>query len=229
MTERVRGLSPLGLSRTTAIKLAALASLVYGPAVAGTTDAPEAARSAGYGGDQWQKLSKGRVVTRMASSQGNPPLSEGNGAFVIAVPWRHAFDQIGRIEDAPKYSSCLKAMEILMRAHRDGRTDVKARETHKTLWMSARYTLDYQQDPDRREIRWQLDPGAQNDVARMSGSWRFIPLDENRTLVTYRLVGSSGRALPAAIEDFFAARMLPGFLKGVRAQVEQTHQRGGRR
>ena len=115
-------------------------------------DVPEPARSAGYVGDDWSKLARGKVITRMASSHGNPPVSEGAGAFVIAMPWRHAFDQIGRIEDTPKYSSCLKAMEILMRAQRNGRTDVKARETHKTLWMTARYTLDYQEDLDRREI-----------------------------------------------------------------------------
>jgi hypothetical protein len=209
--------------------MAAVLVLSLARSATAADDVPEPARSAGYVGDDWSKLARGKVITRMASSHGNPPVSEGTGAFVVAMPWRHAFDQIGRIEDTPKYSSCLKAMEILMRAQRVGRTDVKARETHKTLWMTARYTLDYQEDLDRREIRWQLDPAAQNDVARMSGSWRFIPLDTNRTLVTYRLAGSSGRALPAVIEDFFAARMLPGFLEGVREQVEQTHRRGGHR
>ena len=209
--------------------VAVVALLLASPSRAVAADVPEAARAAGYGADDWPKLTKGKVITRMDASRGDPPVSEGRGAFIIAVPWRHAFDQIGRIEEMPKYSSCLKAMEILMRVSREKRTEIKARETHKTLWITARYTLDYEEDPERREIRWKLDPTAQNEVTRMSGSWTFVPLDDNRTLVTYRLTGSSGRALPATIEDFFAARMLPGFLKGVREEVEKAHARGAHR
>jgi hypothetical protein len=205
----------------TAVLLLTLAS------AAPAADVPESVRSAGYGPDDWQKLAKGKVITRVAPASGPPGAREGSGAFVTSVPWRHAFEQLGRIEEMPNYSSCLKPMEILMRASRAGRNDIKARETHKTLWITARYTLDYQEDPDRREIRWKLDPAAQNDVTRMSGSWTFIPLDGDRTLVTYRLVGSSGAALPAALEDFFAARMLPGFLTEVRQQIERAHARGG--
>ena len=215
-----------GWIRADTISAVTLVLLLMFASRAAGADVPETVRSAGYGSDEWQKLTKGKVITRMARAQGDPPVSEGSGAFVTSVPWRHAFDQLGRIEEMPNYSSCLKAMQILMRVSRAGRIDIKARETHKTLWIAARYTLDYQEDLDRREIRWKLDPAAQNDVTRMSGSWAFIPLDGTRTLVTYRLIGSSGRALPAAIEDFFAARMLPSFLKEVRQQIEKAHARG---
>jgi hypothetical protein len=187
---------------------------------------PDAVRREGVPPDDWKKLAAGEIVARITPAQGQPPQSFAAGAVIIAVPWQHAFEQIGRVEQQAEYSSCLKAMEVLMRASRNGTEIIKTRETHKSLWMTAHYSLDYVEDPERREIRWQLDPGAKNDVARMSGAWRFIPLDDERTLVTYRVLGSSGRALPHEIEDYFAKMMLPGFLKSVRKHVEGAHAYG---
>ncbi len=186
---------------------------------------PEAVSKEGFSAAQWESLAAGEIVSLVRPSVGKPPETYAAGAVVIGVPWQHAFEQISRVEEMPEYSSCLKAMQVLMRVTREGSTSIKTRETHKSLWITARYTLDYQADLERREIRWQLDPGANNDVTRMSGVWRFIPLNQ-RTLVTYRMVGSSGRALPPKLEDYFASLMLPGFLKGVRKHVEDAHARG---
>lgn len=186
---------------------------------------PEAVSKEGFSVAQWETLAAGELVSLVRPSAGKSPETYAAGAVVIGVPWQHAFEQISRVEEMPEYSSCLKAMQVLMRVKREGGTSIKTRETHQSLWITAHYTLDYQADLERKEIRWQLDPGANNDVTRMSGVWRFIPLDQ-RTLVTYRVVGSSGRALPAKLEDYFASLMLPGFLKGVRKHVEDAHARG---
>lgn len=136
-------------------RVAVAALLLALPSRAVAADVPEAARAAGYGADDWQKLTKGKVIARMDASRGNPPVSEGRGAFIIAVPWRHAFDQIGRIEEMPKYSSCLKAMEI------------------------------------------------------------------RKSPIAARFAGGSIRRR--------RTRMLPGFLKGVREEVEKGHARGAHR
>ena len=194
------------------------------PALASAQAMPEAVKREGLAQADWKKVSSGEVVSHVVRSSDRESFAAG--AVIMAVPWKHAFDQIGRVEEQGEYSSCLKALQVLMKTTRDGRTYVKTREAHKSLWLTARFTLDYQEDPERREIRWQLDPGAANDVTRMTGAWRFIPLDEGRTLVTYRTVGSSGAAIPQEIQDYFASMMLPGFLKAVRKHVEDAHARG---
>ena len=81
-------------------------------------------------------------------------------------------------------------------------------------------------DPDKRQIRWRLDPTAQNDVVRMSGGWLFVPLSDDSTLAIYSLSGSSGGALPKVMEDYFKKMMVPGFLETIRTRVEAAHAAG---
>lgn len=201
---------------TPAASLSLAAVLALASAAPGV---PAAVQNAGITTEQWKKLARGEVVSHLEAGREKPPLSRGSGAFIVALPWTKAFDRIGQVENLPEYSSCLKTLQLLMRATHDGQTSIKTRETHQSLWIRAQYTLDYVEDLDAREIRWSLDPKAQNDVAQMTGAWRFIELDAEHTLVTYRLAATSGRALPPVIEDYFTGVMLPTFLNGVRDYV----------
>lgn len=204
----------------------ALLILTTAPPSPSAVDVGALRKGEGISDDDWQRLKAGDVITHRTPSRGKPPVGEGRGAFIIVVPAQHVFEQLGRVEEMPEYSTCLKAIQVLLRAQHDGGSHIKARETHQSLWMKASYTLDYQEDRERNVIRWSLDPRALHDVVKMSGSWRVVALDDTSTLVLYRISASAGRALPPVIEDYFAGMMMPGYLKNVRAHIEKAHARG---
>ena len=111
--------------------------------LAGSQPMPAAVQQSGITEQDWRKLAAGEIVIKSTPSTRENPHSSAEGALVIKVPWRHAFEQIGRHEEMLESSSCMKAMEVILQATRDGKTLVKARETHQSLWMKATYTLDY--------------------------------------------------------------------------------------
>ncbi len=184
---------------------------------------PEEASAFGVTDAEWTSLGEGKVVVR-----GDVPGETSDGAragamgiVVVRAPWTAAFAVVGDHERAREYSRCTKAVEILRRDSHDGREFVKAREVHKALWITMRYTVDFVHDPEAREIRWTLDPQAHNDVKDNSGAWRFIPLSGDRTLVAYRVAGVPGK-LPRFMLDFFVRRDLPRYLSALRRLVEAT-------
>lgn len=190
------------------------------------SEMPGPVRQTGLSEEDWGRLSVGEVVVKATSASDSRGEKTAKGAVVIQAPWRHAFDQIGLHEEMLESSSCMKAMEVVLQAARGGTSAMKVKETHQSLWMKASYTLDYVHDPDKRQIRWQLDPTAKNEVLRMSGGWSFLPLSEDKTLAIYWLSGRSGGAMPQAVEDYFKKMMVPGFLETTRRRVEAAHAAG---
>ena len=184
--------------------------------------APAEVAAEGLGEADWDSLKRGEVVVRGAA-RGDTATEAMRVAGVIIVDSAasdvYAF--VARHERQPEYSRCTKAVEILSRTEADGgREVVKVRETHKSLWITMRYTVDYTHDPSLREIRWTLDPAARNDVRDNRGSWRVVDIGSARSLVVYRIVGVPGN-LPRFLVDYFVRKDLPTFLRAIRERIEE--------
>ncbi len=184
----------------------------------GKSSVPTEASELGVTPVEWESLTKGKVVVRGAAGK-NGADARAAAFVLVGAPWTAAFSFVGDHTRAPEYSRCTKSVEIVARESRDGRELVKSRETHKALWITMRYTVDFVHDPAAREIRWALDPTAHNDVKDNSGAWRFVPLPGNRTLVAYRVSGIPGR-LPRFMLDLFVRKDLPRYLAELRRLVE---------
>ena len=211
--------------RTLLLLSAAVAATASTPGLESAV--PAEARKEGIRADEWRELLRGSVVVRgrtaSAESPGQP--ERAAGFVVVGAPWDTAYRFLARHELQPEYSRCTKAVAILDQREIDGFERVKSRETHKTLWITMRYTVDYVHDPGQREIRWALDPTARNDVADNRGSWRLIELGPDRSLAVYRVTGIPGK-IPRFMLDYFVRKDLPRFLRTVRARVEAAA--GGR-
>lgn len=217
--------------RTTACLLACLTTALSTahvsmarPERADRTLAPLPAEVAAEGlreGD-WDSLIDGGVVVRgRTKSNATTEAIQAAGFIIVEAPASAAYAFVARHERRPEYSRCTKAVEILSREEAErGRETVKVRETHKSLWITTRYTVDYTHDPGLREIRWALDPAARNDVRDYRGSWRLIELGPGRSLIAYRIAGVPGK-LPSFLIDYFVRQDLPAFLRAVRKRVEE--------
>lgn len=68
------------------------------------------------------------------------------------------------------------------------------------------------------QARWNYVEGSGN-VRESTGSWTLIPLDQERTVVVYRVLTDPGGMLPAWIVDYAAPRTLRRVLRAVRDRV----------
>ena len=172
----------------------------------------------------WDSLEGGdAVVWGRNKGDATTEVMRAAGFIIVEAPASTAYSFVTRHERRPEYSRCTKAVEILSRGEEDGGRDVvKARETHRSLWITMRYTVDYTHDPGLREIRWTLDLAARNDVSANRGSWRIIDLGPGRSLVVYRIAGAPGEGkLPRFLIDYFIRKDLPAFLRALRERVEE--------
>lgn len=197
----------------------ALLALVAGPAWAGPL--PDAARERGLRVADWKKLEAGETVVRVEESASGTPGKVAVGFVLIRAGWEQVFDVVSDRERHPEYSSCLKSLVVLSRDEEDDVKKIKVREKHESMRFKRRYTVDYEDDFEGKEIRWSLDKTAKNDVQELEGSWRFVPLDESATLVEARMSGTGG-SMPRFIEEQMSKVGLAKSLAETKARVEAT-------
>lgn len=168
---------------------------------------------------EWKRLQAGETVVRTAKAVGAPGGEAVIGFIIVKDGWERVFDEVADRERRPGYSVCLKSFVVLSREVSGGVEVVKGRETHEALGMKRRYTVDYEDDRAQKQIRWALDQSAQNDVAQLVGSWRFFPLEADKTLLVARFAGTGG-GLPAFLQELMARINLGKTLEETKARVE---------
>ncbi len=201
-----------------------LVSYIGPPAeAAADTGAPVArvATAEGLTEKETKRLLRGDVVIRGSIEKGGGRTAGGGEAYVlVSAGWKRAFELLAPHERAPEYLGCLESVSVLGRG-REGEVErAKVRETHASMGIRMRYTIDYVHDPARREIRWALDPAAENDMTENSGIWRFVPVDGARTLLVYSLRGASDAWYPAFVERYFLKTGMKKMLVAVKKRVE---------
>jgi len=92
-------------------------------------------------------------------------------------------------------------------------------------------TNHYATKPNLQLVALELDEHTYERIPlaeASEGRWRLVPVDEgSSTLVRYEAVMSSGRAVPAFVQDILMRRSLRKLLASLRTETERRHARIG--
>lgn len=102
------------------------------------------------------------------------------------------------------------------------RTEAGPVDVHRlrVLFLNVSYRLRYQMDPAHDAMRWELDPGYDNSLARAEGFWELYPLDAHRTLGRFGSVVDVGPALPHRLQAWVTRKNLPRTIDRARRWVD---------
>jgi hypothetical protein len=90
----------------------------------------------------------------------------------------------------------------------------------RMMLTTVRYRSRRTWDLDTAEMRWSLDPEADNDFAALEGHWELFELGPERTLARFGTKIDVGPALPKFFQDFATRRKLPESMRNVRLWIE---------
>ncbi|HEY3021528.1 MAG TPA: SRPBCC family protein [Solirubrobacteraceae bacterium] len=114
---------------------------------------------------------------------------EGENSIEVKASCEECFGLVVRLDRYPEWQSQVRAARVIER-DAEGRpivgetvSDARVRE--------IKYRLRYHHEPPHR-MSWTYMEG---DVKDLHGEYRFEPLDDSRTRVTFRLVVDPGRRL----------------------------------
>jgi ribosome-associated toxin RatA of RatAB toxin-antitoxin module len=130
---------------------------------------------------------------------------EGTRTLDIDAPPERCFSIAADLDNVPEWHGAMKNVEILERDSEGRATLVNAELDASVTRVTLRLRFSYDEPSG---VRWTRDGG---DLKSLDGTWRFEPLDGNRTRATYSLEIGVGRRLA----------MLVKTIRGpVRARVE---------
>jgi ribosome-associated toxin RatA of RatAB toxin-antitoxin module len=143
---------------------------------------------------------------------------------LVPRPPREVWTTLTDFESWPGFMPLIDGSEI---ARREG-DQVWVRQHFSVLFVDMRHTSVYDLAPRAGELRWALDKEEPADIEASEGRWRLVPVDEgSSTLVRYEAVMSSGRAVPAFVQDILMRRSLRKLLASLRTETERRHARIG--
>jgi hypothetical protein len=133
-------------------------------------------------------------------------------------------------ERAPERCYALLASSERQAEYRPDLSDVLRIETHpdgpidehhmRILFVGIAYRLRYSLDPAQARITWVTDPGFQNSVRRIEGSWELFDLGGARTLGRFGTMVDVGPALPRSFQDSLTRKNVLRTVENVRSWVD---------
>lgn len=84
--------------------------------------------------------------------------------------------------------------------------------------ITIEYHIRHRINAEAGEITWELDTGKPNDIKATTGFWKIVP-HKDGCLVYYSVALDSGKAIPAAIEDYLTKKDLPNIIKTLRQRT----------
>jgi ribosome-associated toxin RatA of RatAB toxin-antitoxin module len=187
------------------------------PCVGCAADADAIRRS--YTREQWADLTRGEVVqTEDESDKTAGAPTRVAASALVPYPPEPVWQVVTDFESRPQFVPGAKEVRIL-------RTEGNRRwvsEHLRAFFMDVRFVTIVTLDPEHGRVSWVMDHEAAHDIADTTGSWDVVPLQGRRaTLVRYRTMVDTGKAVPGFLETFFTARSLPKMVDGVRRQVQR--------
>lgn len=172
-----------------------------------------------YTRDQWAELTRGEVVQ---SEDDGDTAAHGPkrvaASALIPYPPEPVWQVVTDFESRPQFVPGAKEVRIL----RTEGDRLWVSEHLHAFFMDVRFVTIVTLDPAHGRVSWVMDHEAAHDIADTTGSWEVVPLQDRRvTLVRYRTMVDSGKAVPGFLERFFTARSLPKMVAGVRHQVQR--------
>lgn len=193
-------------------------ALALAAALAFTADPPAQAKAAGLTPAEWAKASNGEVVVKGETFKNAEGKDSGRGrAWVVINATADAcYATIHKYEDVPQYLPRVKKVSFLDK----GETQMRITQEIGVVFSTYRYTMDFTFDPAAKVASWVLDPKVRNDIKDTSGAWKFVPLDDGKTLLDYTVSVDTGMSVPRAISDYMTRKDLPDVLLNFKKRVE---------
>jgi len=147
-------------------------------------------------------------------------LMDGAGEVVRAYvlfdrPLDRVFELLADTDRQGEFRSELEDLATVAKLP-DGHVD----EYHiRILFVEVGYRLRYRLDPERKQIRWELDPSFENPMRRVEGSWELFAMEPTRTLGRLSTLVNVGDELPGFLQDQLTRTTLPRTLERCRRWV----------
>ncbi len=168
------------------------------------------------------QLRSGEILIAEQASESGEGTARGStraSALVRRTP-RQVWTTLTDFESWPGFMPLIDGTEI---TRREG-GQIWVRQRFSVLFVGMRHTSVYDLEPLAGELRWALDKEEPADIEASEGRWRLVPVDEGRsTLVRYEAVMSSGRAVPAFVQDMLMRRSLRKLLASLRTETERRY------
>ena len=137
------------------------------------------------------------------------------GATEVAATPAEVLAVVADFDAYPDWVGQLEQVRVLERDRR-GRGTVVSFEVATPMFPAA-YTLRYAYAPRDGGMSWTYVEGTLEDL---SGSYNLEPLDEQRTLVTYRLEVGLDAPLPGLLKRQAAKQIVRSALSDLKRRVE---------
>ena len=90
----------------------------------------------------------------------------------------------------------------------------------RMMLMTIEYRAIHRWSFETGEVWWELDPDADNDLARLEGRWKVYALDDGTSLGRFGTRIDVGPALPAFLQDLATRQKLPEAMHNIRRWVD---------
>jgi ribosome-associated toxin RatA of RatAB toxin-antitoxin module len=179
---------------------------------------PDSVKAAGFNDADWEMLSRGQVANHIETetTASGATRAHSESGVVIRKPLKVCFDEVATYSNLSNYLPGLAESKVLER----GENTFRAHAATKVFLMKFGYGLRFEVDRPRGEIRWKLDRTQPADIADTEGTWHFVALDDNTTLLHYSVHVDTGSALPQSIQNYFTKRSLPEMLVAFRDHMQ---------
>ena len=136
---------------------------------------------------------------------------------VFGRPREHVVSLMKQAERQPEYRPELKSVRTVERFE-EGRVD---EQRLRIMFRELVYRLRYSGDPASGRVEWELDPGFDNDLRRMSGFWELYAFANGTS--TLGRFGSSvdvGGNVPGFIQKGMSRKTVLRYVQNFRRWVE---------
>ncbi len=120
------------------------------------------------------------------------------------------------VERYPEWATDIKEVKVLERDEEDRAERVRFRAA--AFGRSTTYILRYDHSGSPAVLSWKLEEG---DVTRvLDGSYRFVPMADGDTQVTYHLVAELLMPIPGFVKRRTEGRIMHAALRELKARAE---------
>jgi hypothetical protein len=162
---------------------------------------PGAVTVNGLSADESARLERGETVTREQTLDGEARRYVGGITYTIVDAQPAEVAAI--LEDVRAYRQLLPRTKQAKLVGRNG-PDMFVEVRQGNALLEGSYTMRVRPDPARHEVRFWLDPNRPHAIADAWGFFRYDPLPDGRTLVTYGALVDLG---PGLVRELFEERL----------------------
>jgi len=161
------------------------------------------------------QVEAGEVILESQKYQDAEGKTRGRGLAIgyIKADKTKILNAILAYETYPQWMPRVKQTSV----YKNTATEKDVKFSLKVL-ITVEYHIKHLIDAGAGEITWTLDASKPNDIKATTGFWKIVPYKQG-CLVYYSVTLDTGKAVPAAVEDYLTKKDLPNIIKTLRTRV----------